>query len=196
MKHVVRSVAFAGAALALLACADAPVPTSASPLTSTRDAQTAPPGQGVVVLHDECDAATFNAVLGDGTCTRTGPGVPFTNFVAGVTRLQSFPAWRMTPIPLNLQVGDTFSAKNIGGEVHTFTEVAQFGGSINPLLNPIIGNHPPAPECLALAPGDFINPGATSAIDDADTPGDELYQCCIHPWMRTVIHIHGASSTS
>ncbi|MEP6999494.1 MAG: hypothetical protein ABI969_03385, partial [bacterium] len=77
---------------------------------------------------------------------------------------------------------------------HTFTEVAAFGGSINPLLNPIIGNHPPAPECLALAPADLLNPGATSAVDDAANAGDELYQCCIHPWMRTVVHIHSTTT--
>jgi len=195
MNHVVRSVAFAGATLALLACADAPVPTVAAPSPSTHDAQPAPSGQAsVLVLHDECDAATFNAVLGDGTCIRTGPGVPFNNFIAKVTAQQSFPSWRLSPSDLNLNIGDTFSAKNIGGEVHTFTEVKNFCGSINPLLNPIIGNHAPPPECLALTPGEFLNPGTMSVVHDADVVGDELYQCCIHPWMRTVVHTHGSTS--
>ncbi|MEP6999137.1 MAG: hypothetical protein ABI969_01580, partial [bacterium] len=115
MNHVIRSATFAGAILALAACADAPVPT-ASASSATRNAQAAPsPQQGVVVLHDECDPATFNAQFGAGTCTRNGPGVPLSNFVAKVTAIQSFPSWRMTPTDLNMNVGDTFSAKNIGG---------------------------------------------------------------------------------
>ena len=48
-------------------------------------------------------------------------------------------------------------------------------------FNPI-----PAPECLALDPDDIIAPGA-SYTDEEDEEGTELYQCCIHPWMRAVV---------
>ena len=195
MYHVVRNVASAGAIVALLACADAPAPTSASLSSSTLDTRAAASVHASLVLYDECDAETFNRNVGPGTCKRTGPGVPFNNFIATLTRLQRFPAWRITPNDLNLHVGDQFSAKNTGGEEHTFTEVAKFGGGINATLNQLSGNTVVAPECTNLAPEDFLKPGATSDVDDADTVGDELYQCCIHPWMRTVIHFHGSTSS-
>jgi plastocyanin len=195
MYHVVRNVASAGAIVALLACADAPVPTAASPSPSTLAAERAASGRvSTVLLHDECDPATFNAQLGAGTCTRSGVGVTWTNFVAKLTQLKRFPAWRMTPADLDVRVGDGFSAKNIGGEDHTFTEVEKFGGGIVPLLNQLSGNTEVAPECKALEEKDIIEQGVTSDTDFPTTPGDELYQCCIHPWMRMVVHIHASSS--
>ena len=57
-------------------------------------------------------------------------------------------------------------------------------------LNDLSGTPMPAPECLLLAPGDFIPPGGSHS----DTPsgaGTENYQCCIHPWMRAVVSIRG-----
>jgi len=44
----------------------------------------------------------------------------------------------------------------------------------------------PAPECLALTPDDFVPPGGThrEVVDEA---GTELYECCLHPWMRAVV---------
>jgi len=48
----------------------------------------------------------------------------------------------------------------------------------------------PAPECLALQPDDFIAPGGTDRDDTITAPGTTLYECCIHPWMRTVVHAH------
>jgi plastocyanin len=74
-------------------------------------------------------------------------------------------------------------AQNNGGEVHTFTEVDEFGGGIVPPLNVLSGNPLPAPECLQLGLGDFIPAGGQSAPDLED-PGVHHYQCCIHPWMR------------
>ena len=45
-----------------------------------------------------------------------------------------------------------------------------------------------APECLNLAPGDFVAPGQTFT-ETEDEEGDEKYQCCIHPWMRLDLHV-------
>jgi hypothetical protein len=57
---------------------------------------------------------------------------------------------------------------------------------IIPDLNLLAGVPVQAPECLALAPGDFVPPGGF-ATDDVEEEGTELYQCCIHPWMRAVV---------
>ncbi len=74
--------------------------------------------------------------------------------------------------------------------MHTFTKVAQFGGGIVPVLNQLSGNLVPAPECVALQPDDFVAPGAADRDDIISAPGTTLYECCIHPWMRTVVHAH------
>jgi hypothetical protein len=84
-------------------------------------------------------------------------------------------------------VGQTLLAVNQGGEVHTFTEVENFGGGIVLALNALSGNPVPAPECLNLVAGDFVAPGA-SYTDEVEEPGTEHYQCCIHPWMRLDLH--------
>jgi hypothetical protein len=140
-----------------------------------------------VVIQDACDPTTFNAVLGAGGCTRSG-GMKFDQFIAQLTKHQSVGAWHFAPPNLNIRLGQSFSALNKGGETHTFTEVEEYGGGIVPLLNDLSGNPEVAPECAALAPSDFLPPGATFN-DTPDAVGTEKYQCCIHPWMRATVTI-------
>jgi hypothetical protein len=72
---------------------------------------------------------------------------------------------------------------NLGGRLHTFTPVAQFGGGRVPPLN--IGLTV-APECAStafdVAPGDRLELSGLSA-------GNHRYQCCIHPWMRAMVKV-------
>ncbi|HKG97710.1 MAG TPA: hypothetical protein VKA97_07845, partial [Pyrinomonadaceae bacterium] len=60
-------------------------------------------------------------------------------------------------------------------------------------LNGISGNPVPAPECLNFGAITFIPPGATEEGPTAGTGelpvGITRFQCCIHPWMRTVIEV-------
>jgi plastocyanin len=136
-----------------------------------------------VAMNDQCDPESFNAAVGPGTCVNDG-GVSFDTFIAELTKTQAAGAWSFTPDPVRLRDGQAVQAQNNGGEVHTFTEVDEFGGGIVPPLNALSGNPVPAPECLALGGGDFIPPGGTSDAD-VEEPGVHHYQCCIHPWMRT-----------
>ena len=71
---------------------------------------------------------------------------------------------------------------NGGGETHTFTEVAEFGGGVVGLLN---NGAPTRPECLTA---DFIPSGGqtTHTFEAGETA---KYQCCIHPWMRAEVRI-------
>ena len=57
-------------------------------------------------------------------------------------------AWRNAPSYLVIRPGDKVRVTNEGGRVHTFTEVAAFGGGIapNPALNEGLQT---APACLA-----------------------------------------------
>jgi plastocyanin len=107
----------------------------------------------------------------------------FDRFIAQLTRLGFVGPWRFAPSEANVQVGQTFVAANNGGEVHTFTEVADFGGGIVPGLNALAGVPTVAPECKALESDDFVAPGATYR-ENVEHAGHLKFQCCIHPWMR------------
>jgi hypothetical protein len=85
--------------------------------------------------------------------------------------------------------------KNVGGEVHTFTPVAEFGGGFIPDLNDLSGNPVPAPECLDFGTMVFVPSGGSSFIPGtalaavADADGAAKIECCLHPWMRAVVRI-------
>jgi plastocyanin len=143
-------------------------------------------GVRTVDLHDQCDPATFNAAVGPGTCTGHNGGVPFDMFVAELTQTQQAGAWHFAPGIVHMQDGEALQARNTGGETHTFTEVADFGGGFVDFLNQLSDNPVPAPECNPATNPEiqFVAPGQTTDAD-FEEPGVHHYQCCIHPWMRT-----------
>jgi hypothetical protein len=138
----------------------------------------------VVNIMDACDGDSFNAIFGAGTCSRAG-GVKFDQFIAELTKRGSIGPWHFAGATANAQVGQDFVAINQGGETHTFTEVAEFGGGLVPLLNELSHNPNVAPECTpaALDPDDFVPPGGTYR-ETVSHSGTLKFQCCIHPWMR------------
>jgi plastocyanin len=192
-----RSIVAVAAVALVLACEHSPAAptgdraTALSPSgapaiaanTGSRTPAAAQSRQDVLVnIQDACDPDTFNAALGAGTCVRSG-GMQFDRFIEQLTRLRFVGPWHFAPPNANVQVGQTFVALNKGGEVHTFTEVADFGGGIVPRLNDLAGVPAVAPECAALEPDDFVAPGTTYR-EDVEHAGTLKFQCCIHPWMR------------
>ena len=144
-----------------------------------------------VQLRDDCDPATFNAAVGPGTCVRQG-STTFAEFFAQLRRTKSVDGWRFNPDHAGLHVGDSLVATNRGGEQHTFTRVAQFGGSIVPPINAALGNPTPPPECGAavrIASGASDPASPRVAGSPALPVGQNLFQCCIHPWMRTAVTV-------
>ena len=139
-----------------------------------------------VDLNDQCDPATFNAAIGPGTCTSNTPGVPFDVFVNQVGTTGQAGPWHFAPGIVQLSDGEAVQAHNTGGETHTFTEVAHFGGGFVDQLNQLSGNPVPAPECNPAKNPEiqFVAPGERTT-PDLEEPGVHHYQCCIHPWMRT-----------
>jgi hypothetical protein len=111
--------------------------------------------QRQVQMMDACDPQSFNAAIGPGTCIRQG-GVDFTKFLTLLGQHHKVGALNFAPPTLNARVGQELLAVNHDGEVHTFTEVEEFGGGIIPDLNALSGEPVPAPECLSLEPGDFV----------------------------------------
>jgi hypothetical protein len=141
----------------------------------------------IINMLDSCDPDTFNAAVGPGTCVRNG-GVKFDDFIAQLTRLGFVGAWHFSRPVANAHVGQTLLVTNRGGEVHTFTEVEEFGGGIVSNLNDLAGVPTVAPECMNLVSGDFVAPGQTFT-ETEDEEGNERYQCCIHPWMHLELHV-------
>lgn len=142
-------------------------------------------GNRRVQILDACDGPTFNAVLGPDSCLRAG-GVTFERFIGQVISMGEAPSWRFAPERLKLDTGGTITAVNRGGEFHTFTEVAAFGGGCVDELNDLLGLEA-VPEC-AGAPAIFGATGVpqgTSRTTAPLTAGTHRFMCIIHPWQRT-----------
>ncbi len=131
-----------------------------------------------VTMMDACDGPTFNLAIGPGTCGRNG-GVAFSAFVAEITAHHFAGAWHNSPSQSDAWLGDALIATNNGGETHTFTRVADFGGGIVPFLNELAETPHVAPECTTERT--FVPPGGadsrpstrwvTSSSSAASIPG-------------------------
>src|SRR4051812_15332281 len=142
------------------------------------DNSIAPPAVAPVSIRDACDSASFNAALGAGTCVRAG-GTTLAAFNTELNATGRVAAWTFDPASLTLRSGQMIMATNNGGEEHTFTEVAVFGGGIVPALNTASGNPLEAPECITITAADHIKPGASFTTDAETEIGVHRYQCCI-----------------
>jgi plastocyanin len=136
---------------------------------------------------DACDPATFNAIVGPGTCTRPGGGVSFPDFISLLQTQGRAPAWRFSPGQIDLAPGGTLVVTNRGGEDHTFTRVAAFGGGCVAPLNAVLGLSP-VPECSipGLFASTLVEQGASFTVSGL-RPGTYRFECLIHPWMRTTV---------
>jgi plastocyanin len=143
-----------------------------------------------VVMRDDCDPATFNAAIGPGTCVKEG-STTFSEFIAQLIAQGRAPAWRFAPDHLSLAAGGTLEAPNKGGEDHTFTEVANFGGGCIEALNDLLGLTP-VPECAGFPGGAFaatLVPAGGTLTTGPLPPGVHRFECLIHPWMRTTVEV-------
>jgi plastocyanin len=146
-----------------------------------------------VEIRDECDPATFNAVLGEGACVGDGT-VTFSDFIAELSATQQVETWRFDPDSGGVDTGEKILAKNVGGETHTFTEVAEFGPGIVPELNELVFGvpGPPLPEFQSLGPEDFIAPGGSVKLRTGKhglDAGVHRFECAIHPWMQATVMV-------
>jgi plastocyanin len=150
------------------------------------------PSLAQVVALDECDPATFNAALGPDFCKNValGAATKFADLFAKVAKGTPDPGWDFEPDALHISKGTTLVVVDQGGEPHTFTEVAQFGGGF---IGPLNGGENTVPECA----GGFSNVAVakTRILQGSQllipglSKGKHLFQCCIHPWMRTEVQV-------
>jgi len=132
-----------------------------------------PPGGGCALEEGDVTRAEFNALRFSPLQTSSPPPVI------------GHQAWRNDPSYLKVEEGDTVKVKNKGGRGHTFTKVAAFGGGLVPGLNQGLV---PAPECATAA---NLPPGAKEEVSGLSV-GNHRFQCCFHPWMRTLIKVKPA----
>jgi hypothetical protein len=146
------------------------------------------PGVVQVVALDECDPTTFNGALGPDFCKNVtlGAFTTISDLFAGAAAGTPDPGWDFEPDSANIKDGTILSVVDQGGEPHTFTEVAKFGGGfIEPLNAP---GEETVPECaggfknIAVARTRILQ-GSQLQITNLKK-GDHYFQCCIHPWMR------------
>jgi plastocyanin len=145
-----------------------------------------------IVALDECDPTTFNAKLGPGFCKNIALGAftTFTDLFKKAAAGTPDPNWDFEPDVLRVKEGTNLSVVNQGGEPHTFTEVAHFGGGFIPDLN---GGEDRVSECadgfsnLAVARTRMLQ-GSTVHVTDL-SKGKHHFQCCIHPWMRVTVDV-------
>jgi plastocyanin len=173
--------------------------------SQTRGGSGSNDGGGTTIrLRDDCDPATFNAARGAGTCVGEG-GTTFDAFIAEVTKNKFADEWKYQPNAITVSPGTTLTLWNRGGETHTFTQVAEFGGGFRAQLNQLSGNLVPRPECAQMVNGNlvpqpaspqniFVTAGKTLTGPQVST-GMTKFQCCFHPWMRIVLTT-GATSSS
>src|SRR5260370_22722424 len=161
----------------------------------TADAEDHSPTLAQVVALDECDPTTFNAALGPDFCKNValaalGCAPTLTDLFAKAANGTPDPGWDFEPDTVTMKEGATLSVVDLGGEPHTFTEVAQFGGGFIPPLN---HGEATVHECS----GGFSNlAAAKTRILQASTvnitglkEGKHLFECCIHPWMRVTVDV-------
>jgi hypothetical protein len=151
-------------------------------------------GGTLIKARDDCDPATFNAVLGPGACIGDGD-TTFTELFDQLAEAGDAPKWRFSTTRTEVDHGRHLTVRNDGGEFHTFTKVASFGGGCIPEINHVLGLTP-VPECQPeVAPGvpqAFVTSGiqAGQTLSVGALPrGTHRFECLIHPWMKTTVKV-------
>jgi plastocyanin len=144
-----------------------------------------------VVALDECDPVTFNlpSNVGPGFCknvalgyTPLGYTTTFSNLFAEAAAGHPDPKWDFEPDNLTVDEGTPIIAVNQGGEPHTFTEVAQFGGGFIPPLN---DGQTAARECaLGFS---SVAVARTRILQGSQLQFTGLSKGEHHPWMRMTV---------
>jgi plastocyanin len=183
IKRLIATFGLAPLALCLL-----PVPAAPS------EEDTPVPAQ--IVALDECDPTTFNAVLGPDFCKNVALAfaapfaTKFADLFAEAAAGHPDPAWDFEPDTLTVRKGTALIVVNQGGEPHTFTEVANFGGGF---VAPLNGGEATVPECaggfknLAVARTRILQ-GSQLQVAGL-SKGEHRFECCIHPWMRVTVEV-------
>jgi hypothetical protein len=151
--------------------------------------------------EDRCDPTTFNAGRTTPLCrpgfkSDDGAAITLDQFNAELAANKRVAEWEYGGGGINVNLGQSFTVDNKGGETHTFTVVKTFGGGRVPGLNTASGNTTVAPECVAGANASNVDIASGTGITVTTGAGKTItgkgtfnVQCCIHPWMRIQVQI-------
>src|SRR5215470_13958183 len=151
------------------------------------------PSVAQVVALDECDPATFNAptAVGPDFCRNValGAATKFADLFTAAQNGNPDRNWDFEPDSLTIKKETVLSVVDQGGEPHTFTEVGKFGGGF------ISGLNAPGEDTVPECAGGFsrVEVARTRILQGSPlqlaglSRGEHLFQCCIHPWMRTKV---------
>jgi plastocyanin len=153
------------------------------------------PGSQSVRIQDRCDPVTFKAA-----------GVPCFPHERGTVKFQDLFAivgkdpqqalrnreaagWRFNSDDLSVKRGTRLELKNEGGELHTFTRLPAFGSGCVPPVNALFGfDMNPICDDATVFDRTGVLPGGTRSVTLYNA-GTYYFQCLIHPWMRTTVHV-------
>jgi hypothetical protein len=137
-----------------------------------------------IFVMDRCEPESFDAAIEPGTCVRNG-GVTFDKFAKRLNPEDGgHNAWTFSRHDLVVTGDQTLTLINSGGEVHTFTEVANFGTGFVPELNATLP--PGTPPAQPVGPLNFMSAGETLVLGQLPQ-GTHRFMCLIHPWMRSTV---------
>jgi hypothetical protein len=188
MAQLIRSVPILCAAGSIILAFGCVANPSEAEDTTIQESQ----GHTQIHTEDDCDPASWGALCNPnfrGGTTRE-------EFSAELAATRTVRAWEYGGGDIRINLGQNFRVDNVGGEVHTFSVVANFGGGRVPPLNTASGNDVVAPECvagpnatnvdIASRAGITVTTGASGVMKQR---GTFKVQCCIHPWMRATVQI-------
>ena len=153
-----------------------------------------------MVLRDDCDPRD-PAWAPTGGCSLPEGDVTFAEFNALrlsplAPSLVGHPAWWFDPNYMKIEEGKRIKVTNLRGTspyVHRGRELRRRTRAAierEPGCRSAIPPLTPAPECVAAGVIDI--PGGGKDVVDGLAAGNHNFQCCIHPWMRTRIHVEAA----
>lgn len=160
-------------------------------------------GTQTVQVRDECDPENFTVDGQDLCAPGFGGDVSVDELFAALHSKKGARAmddgrllgWRNKPVRTSLDEGEGLKAVSRGGEFHSFSKVDELdGGCVDDLNEPLglaligeDGNNCPTLESAhgnPLPPGESIDVPASQLEE-----GTNLFQCLIHPWMHTTVHV-------
>src|SRR6185436_5929618 len=94
-------------------------------------------GKRVRIL-DDCDPATFNEALGDPQACVGDGKTTFQELFAELEATGAAKRWVFKPDDFHVDSNEPLHAVSRGGEFHTFSEVADFGGGCVPEINAVL----------------------------------------------------------
>jgi plastocyanin len=146
------------------------------------------PHQRVLELRDACDQVSWEGEF-PGLCTKVAGSVSLPEFRAALADGGSG-AWWIRQRDITLDAGDSIAATNVGGIVHTFTEVAAFGQGCITEWNQAVKETVNNCDFSQFDPvnGSLVLQGTTGEAKVLPV-GVHRFQCLVHPWMRTVVTV-------